>query len=312
MDKFVEVKTLLDKKDTLHLKLVAGAKGLKNRIKYPKIQKKGLVFAGVIEALRDDRILIIGNTEITFFKTLTYYRLQSSIENIFSKRIPAIIITNNLNSPEPLVKFCNMYNVPLLSTDLSTSELILRITKILEDELSPKVYVHGVLVDIHGIGTLIEGESGIGKSEIALELIQKGHRLVADDVVKLKFIPPDFVIGESIKELKNHIEIRGLGIIDIEELFGISAVRMQKRLDLIISLVPYEENENFDRLGLEDNKKEILGIEIPLIKLPVSPGRNIAMLIEIAARIFMLKRYMNYNPTEKFLNELYKKGKNKI
>jgi len=231
--------------------------------------------------------------------------LRNSLENIFSKRIPAIIITNNLNPPEHLIKLCNMYNVPLFQTDLQTSELIQRLTKILEDELSSKVFIHGVMVDIHGIGVLIEGESGIGKSEIALELIQKGHRLIADDVVKLRFVPPDLIIGESVEGLKNHIEIRGLGIINIEELFGISAVRIQKRLDIIISLLPSESKLDFDRLGFENNEREILGVKIPVIELPVSPGRNLAMIIEIAARIFMLKRYMNYNPTEKFLNELY-------
>ncbi len=305
MEKFVEVEVIFKKKEILHLNLLAGFKGLKNVIKHPKIQKKGLVFAGVVEALRDDRILIIGNTELTYFRTLSDLQLRNSLENIFSKRIPAIIITNNLTPPEHLVKLCNMYNVPLFQTDLQTSELILRISKILEDELSPKVFVHGVMIDIHGIGALIEGESGIGKSEIALELIQKGHRLVADDVVKLRFIPPDLIIAEPVEGLKNHIEIRGLGIINIEELFGISAIRMQKRLDIIISLIPVEENYNFDRLGFEDNKRNILGIDIPVIKLPVSPGRNLAMIIEISSRIYMLKRYMNYNPTEKFLNELY-------
>ena len=309
MDKYVEVETLLKKSDSLHLKTIAGIKGLKSKIKYPKIQKKGLVFAGVLDALKDDRILIIGNTEITYFKTLSDLELRNSLESIFSKRIPAIVMTNNLNPPEPLISFCNRYNVPLLKTDLPTSELIIRLTKILEDELSPKLFVHGVMIDIHGIGTLIEGESGIGKSEIALELIQKGHRLVADDVVKLKFIPPDFIIAEAVDELKNHIEIRGLGIINIEELFGISAIRMQKRLDLIVTLTGIDVDEEFDRLGLEDNKKNILGIDIPLIKLPVSPGRNIAMLIEISARIFMLKRYMNYSPTKKFLDELYRKNR---
>ena len=309
MEKYVEIDKLLEKSDSLHLLPIAGIKGLKNKIRYPKIQKKGLVFAGVLEALKNDRILIIGNTEITYFETLSDLELRNSLESIFSKKIPAIIMTNNLNPPNALITLCNMYNVPLLKTDLSTSELILRITKILEDELSPKLFVHGVMIDIHGIGTLIEGESGIGKSEIALELIQKGHRLVADDVVKLKFIPPDFIIAEAVNELKNHIEIRGLGIINIEELFGISAIRMQKRLDLIISLTEIDRDEEFDRLGLEDNKKNMLGIDIPLIKLPVSPGRNIAMLIEISARIFMLKRYMNYSPTKKFLDELYRKNK---
>ncbi len=306
MEQYIEVEYLLEKKDLLKIELISGGKGLKNLIKYPKIQKKGLVFAGVLEALRDDRVLIIGNTEITFFKTLNNYQLRQGLENIFLKKIPAIIITNNRKPPAELIKLCSMFNCPLFKSSLSTSELILRLTRILEDKLSPKSYVHGVMVDIHGIGTLIEGESGIGKSEIALEIVQKGHRLVADDVVKLKFLPPDFIIAEPVEELKNHIEIRGLGIINIEELFGISAIRLQKRLDLIISLIKIDENTEFDRLGLTNNTKKILGIDIPMIKLPVSPGRNIAMLIEISARIFMLKRYMNYDPTKKFIEKLYR------
>ncbi len=311
MQNFIEVEKLLSKKDILKIELIGGEKGLKNKIFLPKIQKKGLIFAGFVEALKDERILIIGNTEISYLKQFSDFELDEKVDLIFTKKIPAIIVTNNLNPPKSLIKYCNRFNVPIFKSSLPTSELIQRVTKILEDELSPKQYLHGVMLDIHGVGTLIEGESGIGKSEIALELIQRGHRLVADDIVCIKFIPPDFIIAECVDELKYHIEIRGLGIINIEELFGISALRDKKRLDLIVHLIKLEENLTpIERLGLEDKKKKIFGVEIPLINLPVSSGRNIAMLIELAARIFLLKKYVNYNPTERFLDKLYKNGKN--
>jgi len=305
MENFVYVKELLKNKYSLNLQILAGEKGLYNKILKPKIQKKGLAFAGLVEALADDRVLIIGNTEITFFKRFTGMELDTIVGNIFEKRIPVIIFTNNNDAPESFYKFCNRYNVPLLKTKLPTSEFIKNVTKVLEDLLTPQTTFHGVLLDIHGMGVLIEGESGIGKSEIALDMVLKGHRFVADDVVIIKFIPPNMLIGKSPAQLQSHLEVRGLGIIDVSELFGVSSIREEKRIDMIIRLTKSEQE--IDRLNSITEEKEIFGVKLPYIILPVGKGRNVSTLIEIAARILMLRKFgHNYDPTAKFIEKLYK------
>ncbi len=300
----MNIKELLTENPILNLKIIAGEKGLYNNISEHKIQKKGLAFAGLVESVDDNRILIVGNSESTFFKKFSNIELDNIVDNIFEKKIPAIIFTNNNDIPYPFIKHCNRYNIPLLKTDIPTSEFITKITKILEDNLSPLITYHGVLLDIHGVGVLIEGESGVGKSEIALEMIFKGHRLVADDIVNIKFIPPNLVIGSSPEQLRFNLEIRGLGIIDVEELFGVASLRESKRIDVIIKLT--HSIQEVDRILFEQDSKEILGVKLPFIKLPITTGRNISTLVEVAARICMLKRHnITIDPTKKFLDKLY-------
>jgi HPr kinase/phosphorylase len=299
----MKIKELFNYNNILNLELFAGYKGLEKSLKEHKIQKKGLAFAGLIESVDDGRILIVGNSESKFFERFTDVQLNNIVLNLFEKKIPAIIFTNNNKIPEPFIVQCNRYNTPLFKTDLPTSEFINKITKILEDHLTPLITYHGVLVDVFGVGILIEGESGIGKSEIALDLILKGHRLVADDIINIKFIPPNLIIGSSPEPLKSHLEIRGLGIINVEEMFGIAVLRETKRIDLMINIV--ESHDKLDRLIFEEDFKEILSVKIPLIKLPVSTGRTLSTLVEVAARLFMLKKFNKKNSTERFLEKLY-------
>ena len=305
MQKIIKIKDILDEKYSLDLELIAGVKGLYNEVLIPKIQKKGLAFAGFIESLENDRILLVGNTESLFLEKFNERELDAIVSGLFDKRIPAIIYTNNNNIVQPFIKYCSRYNVPLLKTPLRTSELIPKITKVLEDFLTPTTTYHGVLLDIHGVGVLLEGDSGVGKSELALDMILKGHRFIADDVINIKFIPPNMVIGASPEALKSHLEIRGLGIIDVEELFGIACLREEKRIDIIIRLT--KSIEEIHRIIIAKEHKELLGVKLPFIKLPITNGRNISTLVEIAARILMLKKHhqMNYDPTEKFLKRLY-------
>ncbi len=300
----MKIKDLLDKYPILNLKIVAGEKGLYNTLSEHKIQKKGLAFAGLVESINDNRILIVGNSESTFFKKFNEIELDNIVGNIFEKKIPAIIFTNNNDIPYPFIKHCNWHNTPLLKTYIPTSDFITKITKILEDNLSPLITYHGVLLDIHGVGVLLEGDSGVGKSEIALEMIFKGHRLVADDIVNIKFIPPNLIIGSSPEQLRFNLEIRGLGIIDVEELFGVASLRESKRIDVVIKLTNIIQE--VERIFFENETKEILGVKLPFIKLPITTGRDISTLIEVAARICMLKKHnVDINPTKKFLDKLY-------
>ncbi len=305
MNSSIEVKEILSDNFGLNLKIIAGKKGIVNPIAVPKIQKKGLAFAGFTEILQDGRILIIGNSEVEFLKRFSDNELNTLVEKIFEIKLPAIIFTNNNEIPAAFVVHCNRYNVPLFKTDLRTSVFIPKITKVLEDFLTPTISYHGVLLDIHGVGILIEGEAGIGKSELALEMILKGHRFVADDVINIKFIPPNTIIGKSPKTLKSHLEIRGLGIINVEELFGIVSLREEKRIDMIIELT--KSMHEVKRIIIQNEVKDILGVKLPYIKLPIANGRNVATLIEIAARIYMMKKHnnFNYDPTKKFLEQLY-------
>jgi HPr kinase/phosphorylase len=227
------------------------------------------------------------------------------VENIFEKKIPAIIFTNNNEIPYVFKKNCNRYNVPLFKTNLKTSEFLPKITKVLEDLLTPTITYHGVLLDIHGVGILIEGEAGIGKSELALDMILKGHRFVADDIINIKFIPPNMIIGKSPDAIKSHMEIRGLGIINVEELFGIVSLREEKRIDMIIELT--KSMHDVRRINIQNETKEILSVKLPFIKLPIANGRNVTTLVEMAARIYMMKKHNNfeYDPTKKFLEKIY-------
>ena len=306
MQKIIKVKDILDEKYDLNLELISGQKGLYNEILIPKLQKKGLAFAGLTEVLEDGRILIIGNSESKFLEKFNERELDNIINTLFDKKLPAIIYTNNNKIALPFINYCNMYNVPLFRTNLKTSEVIPKLTKILEDYLTPTITYHGVLLDIHGVGVLLEGDSGVGKSEIALDMILKGHRFVADDVINIKFIPPNLIVGSSPEPLKAHLEIRGLGIIDVEELFGIASLREEKRIDIVIKLT--KSLDEVDRIMMNQEFKELLKVKIPFFKLPITNGRNISTLVEVTARYYMLKKHhkMNYDPTEKFLNKLYK------
>ena len=287
----------------LRLRLIAGAKGLKKRIRFSQVQELGLAFAGHTRFVQPLRVQIIGNTELSYLRTLSPEKRDGIIRKICNLRVACFIVTENLKIPPLLVKESQEKRIPLFQTELPTPELIERITKFLEDKLAASTTIHGVLVDVFGVGVLILGRSGIGKSECALDLILRGHRFVGDDVVFLYRRSPHTIFGCGIDMVKYHMEIRGLGIINIAKLFGVEATRELKKVEMVVELVEWESSKDYDRLGFEDESYTILGTGLPMVKIPVTPGRNLASIIEVAARNHLLK-VMGYHPSREFEKRL--------
>ncbi len=281
MNLSVEVRSLVveDVRYDLGLELIAGKKGLKRRMTVPWIQKPGLAFAGMTEHLEPGRLQFVSKTEVHYLERL----------NMLKAEVAALILANDVEPPEFLKKGCDSANVALLQTARATPDFYDRINRFLADKLTASTSLHGVLVDVFGVGVLIVGKSGIGKSECALDLVMRGHRLVADDVVGVKRKPPNTCYGFGSELIKYHMEIRGLGIINIKDLFGVAAIRDEKVVELVIELASWDPSRAYDRLGIDDERFNILGVQIPLLRIPVSPGRNITSIIEVAARNQLLK-----------------------
>jgi HPr kinase/phosphorylase len=273
----------------LNLDLLAGAAGLDRRITLPHVQKTGLALAGYDEYLRAGRILIFGESEIRFLEQLAPAVRVQNLRRLFARDFPCVMVTMGLDGPAELAAEAERAGVPLLRTALSTPVAIARATTIVEDQMAPREIRHGVLMDILGLGVFITGESGIGKSECALDLIGRGHRLVADDTVEVRCRGEAILIGTCPELTRHHVEIRGLGLINVTELFGVSSTRTSKRVELVVQLERWHEGREYDRLGLDVSTVEILGISVPLIVMPVAPGRSVAMLVEVAARNQLLR-----------------------
>ena len=273
----------------LGLTLVGGRSGLARRITVPRIQKPGLALTGYTEQVHPERVQVLGATEMGYLERLTPEARFTGIANLIALEPACIAITRGLVAPREMRVLCDEKGVALFASPLMSSVFIDRITKYLEDQLSPTTSIHGVLMDVLGVGILLLGKSGIGKSEAALDLVMRGHRLVADDIVDIRKRPPDNVFGSGSEIIKHHMEIRGLGIINIKDLFGIAAVRDTKKIELVIELVEWREDEEYDRLGVEDMVLSILDIELPKLKIPVRPGRPTTSIIEVAARNQLLK-----------------------
>ncbi len=287
----------------LHFKLAAGHKGIDKELTTPHIQKPGLLLTGLLDELHLDRIQIFGAAECGYLRGLKEKKLARTLAVIRQPEIPAIIITKGEVPPDVLVEVCDEMAIPLYTTVLTTSVAIEDLTKFLDDRLAPTVRMHGVLMDVLGIGILLKGKSGIGKSECALDLVACGYRLVADDVVIIKKLPPSTLIGTAADLIRYHMEIRGIGVVNIQDLFGITAIREQKQLDLVIELVKWDPAGVYERLGFEDNTVDILGVDMPYLKIPVSPGRSVAAIVEVAARNRIVK-IMGKHPGRKFEAEL--------
>ncbi len=286
----------------LELTVVAGADGLERRIAVPRIQKPGLALTGWDEQLHAERLLVLGGTEIDYLTAITPEARALAVATILSAHPAGVVVTRGLEPPAELVAGCDEADVPLFVSNLVSSELIVRVSAWLQDQMAPATSIHGVLLDVLGIGILLLGKSGIGKSETALDLVVRGHRLVADDIVHIRQ-KSGFVFGSGSGIIRHHMEIRGLGIINIKDLFGIAAVRETKKLELVVELVEWAESDEYDRLGLEERGYKILDIVIPMVTLPVRPGRNIATIIEVAARNQLLK-FQGHNSAKEFQDRL--------
>jgi HPr kinase/phosphorylase len=288
----VTVGTLLGSRGAaagLALDLLAGASGLDREITLPYIQKTGLALAGFDEYLRTGRVLILGESEIRFLERMDAADRARNLRSLFARDFPCMMITMGLDGPNELADEAARADVPLLRTALPTPVAIARLTNFLEDRLAPRETRHGVLLDILGLGVLLAGESGIGKSECALDLVGRGHRLVADDTVEIRCRGQAVLIGTCPELTRHHVEIRGLGLVNVTDLFGVSATRSSKRVELVVQLERWERGREYDRLGLDTATIEILGVPVPLVTMPVAPGRNLAMLVEVAARNHLLR-----------------------
>jgi len=296
----------IDREHHLDLTLMAGRRGLKKRITYSQVQKMGLALTGFIKFVNPERLQIIGNTELAYLQTLAPSQQEEIIHQICSLDLACLVITRNLDIPELLLKEVDEKGIPLFRTSLRSVDFIGRITEFLEEKLAATTSIHGVLMDVFGVGVLILGKSGIGKSECALDLILRGHRLVADDMVYIQRRSPSSVFGNGFEVIQHHMEIRGLGIINIRSLFGVEAIRERKKIELVLELMEWDTHQEYDRLGFEEEKYSILGVELPMLRIPVTPARNLTTIIEVAARNHLLKT-MGYNSALEFEKKLLRK-----
>ncbi len=288
----VTVRGLLDARPEsvgLSIELLAGASGLHRRITSPYIQKTGLALAGFHEYLQAGRILLFGESEVRFLESLDSRSRADALIKCFQADLPCLLVTGGAAMPPEIAQEGERANVPVLRTSVPTAAAIGKLTAVLEDRLAHREIIHGVLIDILGLGVLIVGESGIGKSECALDLVVRGHRLVADDTVEVRRRSESIVIGACPELTRHHMEVRGLGLINIRDLFGVASTRTSKRIELVVQLERWEPGREYDRLGLDEASYELLALRIPLIRMPVAPGRNLAILVEVAARNQLLR-----------------------
>jgi len=275
----------------LKLTLKAGRAGLTRTIGAMELNRPGLALTGFVQLFPAGRIQLLGNTEILYLSSLDSDKCSLAIERLCSYPVPCIIVTNQ-NKPLPaLLAACERESIPLFVSRLNTTELTFYLSNYLTDWFAPTESVHGTLVDVYGTGLLFVGRAGIGKSEIALDLVERGHRLVADDMVVLTRKAPRVLVGTGPEMLRHMIEIRGVGVMDVRQLFGVRAVRLQKRVETIVELSDWDGMENYERLGLNELTREYLGIAIPMIQLPIYPGKNITVIAEAIALTHHLKVY---------------------
>jgi HPr kinase/phosphorylase len=285
----------------LELQILAGEAGAATRrLTIPRIQKLGLALAGFTHYIHTGRLQIVGKTEIWYLDQLEPERRREAIRNLSLDKISCVLVTKGLKPPPEFIAEAEEAALPLLATPVVSSVAISTVTNYLEEKLAPLVIRHGVLLDIYGVGVLLEGASGIGKSECALDLVAHGHRLVSDDVVEVRRIGAERLSGTAPELLREHLEIRGLGIINIRDLFGVSAISTNKNIDLSIRLERWDEAGEVDRLGIDAHAIEILGVSVPQVLIPVSPGRNLSTLVETAVRVQLL-RVRGYDAAQTFV-----------
>ena len=256
----------------------------------PDLSRPGLELTGFMHYYPKDRIQIFGRTELSYFLSLSSEERIKRMDEIATQETPCFIVTRDMEIPQEMIQIGEAKNVPILRTSQKTTHFISTLTNFLESKLAPMTIVHGVLVDIYGVGILITGASGIGKSEAALELVKRGHRFIADDSVEVRQQDIQFLIGNAPEIIQHLIEIRGIGIINIMTLFGAGAVKKYKRISFVIHVEAWDEKKHYDRLGLDEEFMQVLDSEIPKITIPVRPGRNLAIIIEVAAMNYRLKR----------------------
>ena len=273
-------------------------------IKTADLNRPGMQFCGFYEFFAFERPQVIGKTEMAYLERLSPDELTSSLEKYFSYRIPCVIFCRGMTPPVELLRIAERQRVAVYRTPLVTSRFFASATNYLNRSLAPHITRHGVLLDVYGVGVFLSGKSGVGKSEAALELIKRGHSLVADDIVDICRISEDRLIGTCPEKVRHFMEIRGIGIIDIKAMYGISAVSVSKTIDVLIELETWDENKSYDRIGLEDTTIDIMGVPVPYLVIPVRPGRNLAIIVEVVSRNLSLKR-MGYNAARELASLMY-------
>lgn len=273
----------------IRLDLVTGRAGLSRVIQAPRIQKPALALAGYLDQLHPGRVQVMGNAEVGYVERLAPKAAEAAVDAVCRSPVACVVVTNGNEVPAVLRRAASRHRVPLFATEQRTAVAIRALARWLEDRFAPETSLHGVLMDVLGLGVLLLGKSGIGKSEAALALLGRGHRLVADDVVRVRESPPGSLLGRSAEGLRHHVEIRGLGVLNVADLFGALATLDETRIDLAIEFVDATAGEAIDRLGIDDRTMSVLGVAVPHLQIQLRPGRDVATIVEVAARNQLLK-----------------------
>ena len=273
------------------------------RLTVEDVARPGLQLAGYFDHFEPMRLQVMGNVEMSYLGKLPQTERQITFDRLFSFKFPALLIARDMQPDEACLAMAKKHNVTILGTREATSTIVSSIIAYLRASLAPRITRHGVLMEVYGEGLLLLGDSGIGKSEAAVELLKRGHRLIADDAVEIKKISGATLVGSAPKLIRNYVELRGIGIVNVAKLFGMGAVKEENEINLVVNIVPWKEHEAYDRLGLEDQYTEILGVKIPMNTIPITPGRNLAVILEVAA-MNNRQRKMGYNPAQEFTQQI--------
>jgi HPr kinase/phosphorylase len=300
-----------DQKEELHLELLTDSLASRREITVSDTHRPGMALMGFIENFLPERIQILAQTELTYLATLPEAGMREAVDRLFKFSIPLIVVCKGLEAPAYLLQRASECQVPMMRTSESTTPFIHNLTLYLDHMFAPVTSVHASLVDVYGCGLLFTGRSGIGKSETALDLVERGHRLVADDVVTITRRQGDVLIGSGNQLLRHHMEIRGLGIIDVQSIFGIRSIRLQKRVEVEVHLKEWSNEESYERVGLDERKTELLGVPIQKVEVPIFPGKNITVIAEVVALNYLVKVYGGYSPAERLNKHLIEHMKRK-
>lgn len=284
---------------TLQLEIISGQRGMSRKIKLPEIERPGLCLAGYLKGYSEKRVLVFGRVEMDYLKDLDKYTRFERLKAILFSKVPAVIVARNFRPPKELIQICEQVGIPLFRSPLRTTTLLSKLTVILNEEFSPNLSCHGTLVEAFGVGVLIQGDSSIGKSETALGMIERGHRLISDDVVIVKKKEGSYLEGSGPELTRHLLEIRGIGIINVAHLYGALCVSEAKKIDLIVKLEEWDHQHFYDRIGLEEKYIDMLGMKIPFYVMPVKPGRDVVLLLETVVLNHRLKS-MGYNSAKEF------------
>lgn len=290
--------------EEFHLEVAYAATDYKAiRLTVEDVARPGLQLAGYFDHFEPMRLQVMGNVEMSYLEKLTAAERAITFDRLFSYKFPALLIARNIPPDQQCLEMAKKHNVTLLRSQEATSTIISDIITYLRAALAPRITRHGVLMEVYGEGLLLIGESGIGKSETAVELVKRGHRLIADDAVEIRKISSNSLSGTAPELIRNYVELRGIGVINVAKLFGMGAVKAENEINLVVNIVPWNNNEVYDRLGVEDHYMEILGVKIPMNTIPVTPGRNLAVILEVAA-MNNRQRKMGYNPALEFTEQI--------